>query len=44
MEGGGAAGGKKAPPTSFFSVTSTYVGTSPQNFVTISFNAFAALV
>ena len=36
--------GKKGPPTSFFPVTSTNVGISPQNFLTFSFNPFATLV
>ena len=35
---------KKGPPTSFFPVTSTNVGISPQNFLTFSFNPFATLV
>ena len=39
--GGGAA---KWSPTSFSPVTSTNVGTSPQNFLTFSFNPFATLV
>ena len=37
-------GGKKAPPTSFSSVTSGNVGISPKNFLTFSFNPFATLV
>ena len=37
-------GGKKAPSTSFFPVTSTNVGISPQNFLTFSFNPFSTLV
>ena len=37
-------GNKKAPPTSFFTVTSTYVGVNPQNFLTFSFNPFSTLV
>ena len=36
--------GKKAPPTSFFPVTSTNVGFGPQNFLTFSFNPFVTLV
>ena len=35
---------KAPPPTSFFHVTSTNVGISPQNFLTFSFNSFATLV
>ena len=42
--GGWGGGGKKAPPTSFSSVTSTNIGISPQNFLTFSFNPFATLV
>ena len=41
QDGGGAA---KWSPTSFSPVTSTNVGTSPQNFLTFSFNPFATLV
>ena len=41
---GGWGGGKKAPPTSFFPVTSTNVGIGPYNFLTFSFNPFARLV
>ena len=41
-------GGQPPPPplprTSFFPVTSTNVGISPQNFLTFSFNPFATLV
>ena len=37
-------GCKKRPHTSFSHVTSTKVGLSPQNFLTFSFNSFAALV
>ena len=37
-------GGQKDPPTSFFLVTSTNVGTSPKNFLTFTFNPFATLV
>ena len=37
-------GGQKAPPTSFFPVSSTNVGISPQKFLTFSFNPFAKLV
>ena len=40
-EGGG---GQKFPATSFFSVTSTNVGTSPQIFLTFNFNPFATIV
>ena len=38
-------GGPKSPlpPTSFSPVTSTNVGVRPQNFLTFSFNPFAAL-
>ena len=36
--------GKKVPSTSFFPETSTNVRTSPQNFLTSSFNPFATLV
>ena len=42
--GGGTGGGKKASPTSFSPLTSTNVGFSPQNFLTLSFNTFATLV
>ena len=35
---------QKGPPTSFSSVTSSNVGIRPQNFLTFSFNHFAALV
>ena len=38
------SGGKKAPLTSFFPVTSTNVGFGPQNFLTFSFNPFATLL
>ena len=37
-------GGAKSSPTSFFPVTFTNVGISPQNFLTFSFNPFATLV
>ena len=40
----GGGGGKKAPATSFSSVTSTNVGFGPQNFQTFSLNPFATLV
>ena len=40
----GGRGGKKAPPTSFSTVTSTNVGIRPQNFLTFSFNPFERLV
>ena len=40
----GKGGDKKAPPTSFSPVTSTNVGTNPQNFLAFSFNPFATLV
>ena len=36
--------GAKRPPTSFFPLTYTNVGISPQNFLTCSFNSFATLV
>ena len=35
---------QKGPPTSFSSVTSSNLGIRPQNFLTFSFNHFAALV
>ena len=41
---GGGGGGQKDPPTRFSPVTSTNVGTNPQNFLTFSFNPFATLV
>ena len=37
-------GGAKGPPTSFSPVTSTNVGTRPQNFLTFSFDPFDKLV
>ena len=37
-------GGGKKPPTSFSPVTSTNVGSGPQNFLTFGFNPFATLV
>ena len=37
-------GGQKSPPTSFSPVTSTNVGSGPQNFLTFSFNLFVTLV
>ena len=43
--GGGAGGeGQKGSSTSFFPVTSTIVGISPQNFLTFSFNLLSTLV
>ena len=36
-------GAKKASPTSFFPVNFTNVGIGPYNFLTFSFNPFAAL-
>ena len=50
--GGGGGGGwrnggqgeKRGPPTSFSPVTSRKVGTSPQNFLTFSFNLLATLM
>ena len=42
IQDGGAT--KKTPPTSFSPVTSTNVGTCPQNFLTFSFNSFNRLV
>ena len=44
QDGGGGDGGKKAPTTSFFPVTSTNVIISAQIFFTFSFNAFDRLV
>ena len=44
MRGGGRGGGKKSPPTSFSPATSRKVETSPQNFLTFSFDLFATLV
>ena len=41
---GWSGGGQKDPPTNFFLVTSTNVGTSPKNFLTFTFNPFATLV
>ena len=40
----GWGGGAKRPPASFSPVTSSNVGIIPQNLLTFSFNAFAALV
>ena len=37
-------GEKRGPPTSFSLVTSRKVGTSPQNFLTFSFNLLATLM
>ena len=37
-------GGKNPPPSSFSSVNSANVGTSPQSFLTISFNPFVTVV
>ena len=37
-------GEAKKPPTSFSPVTSTNVGTNPQNVLTFSFNPFATMV
>ena len=42
QDGGG--GGQKGLPTSLSPVNSTNVGSSPQNFLTFSFNPFATLV
>ena len=42
QDGGG--GCKKAPSTSFSSVTSANVEVSPRNFLTFSFNLFSTLV
>ena len=36
--------GKKTTPNSFFPVTSTNEGVSPENFLTFSYNAFVTLV
>ena len=36
--------GSKKPPTSFSPVTSTKVGSWPQNFMNFSFDPFAILV
>ena len=46
MDGGGGDGGYKAPPPpiSFSPITSTNVGTNPQNFLTFRFDPFATLV
>ena len=41
---GGGGGGAKRPPTSLSPVTSTNVGISPQNFLTVSINPFDRLV
>ena len=41
--GVGREQGPKKPPASFTPVTSTNVGNSPQNFLTLSFNPFATL-
>ena len=41
---GEGGGGAKAPITSFFPVSYTNVGISPQKFLTFSFNPFAKLV
>ena len=42
----GGWGGAKSPllPTSFSPVTSTNIGISPQNFLTLSFNPFATML
>ena len=42
-EEGVGGGGVKRPPTSFFPVTSTSE-LAPKNFLTLSFDPFAALV
>ena len=44
MGRGDGRGGGNAPTSSFSPVTSTNVGLSSQNFLTFSFNSFAALV
>ena len=36
-------GEQKILPTSFYMVTSTNIGISPQNFLTFSFNPFAGV-
>ena len=43
-EGEGRGGVQTCPPTSFSHVTSTNVGISPQNFLTLSFNPSVTLV
>ena len=40
----GGGGEQKGPPTSFFPVTSTNVGISPQDFLTYSFNRLDRLM
>ena len=40
----GGQGEKRGPPTSCSPVTSRKVGTSPQNFLTFSFNLLATLM
>ena len=40
----GGNGGKKASPNRFFPVISLKVETSPQSFMTFSFNPFATLL
>ena len=42
--GRGGGGVQKGSPASFFPVTSTNIGISPQNFLTVSFTPFAMLV
>ena len=37
-------GGQKVPPTGFSPVTSTNVGISPQNFLTLSFYPFVTML
>ena len=44
QDGGGGGGAKRPTPTSFSPVTSTNVGTSPQNSLNFSFNPFDRLV
>ena len=40
IQDGRGGGGQKGPPTTFSPVTSTNVGSDPQNFLTFSFNPF----
>ena len=44
VQDGRGGGAQKVPPASFSPVTSTNVGTDPQNLLTFSFNPFATLV
>ena len=43
IQDGGGGGAKRSPPTSFSPVTSTKVGISHQNFLTLGFNPFTTM-